>query len=88
MDGTATTVEVKGGYLSSIPVKYIHCMVTSAPSHLYLCYNWSALCVVLHAASMCRFRWDAEKFAPDFSIVPLEGYISPGMEVGMPPSLI
>lgn len=28
-----------------------------------------------------RFNWDAEKFAPDFSIFPTSGYISPGMEV-------
>ncbi|KAL5467034.1 hypothetical protein EMCRGX_G031201 [Ephydatia muelleri] len=28
-----------------------------------------------------RFHWDAEKFVPDFSITPVEGYISPGMEV-------
>ncbi|XP_077975805.1 hydrocephalus-inducing protein homolog isoform X2 [Styela clava] len=27
------------------------------------------------------FRWEAEKFAPDFSIEPISGYISPGMEV-------
>ncbi|KAJ3159463.1 hypothetical protein HDU86_001781 [Geranomyces michiganensis] len=29
------------------------------------------------------FRWDAAKFAPDFSISPSEGYISPGMEVSL-----
>ncbi|ORY39534.1 hypothetical protein BCR33DRAFT_853320, partial [Rhizoclosmatium globosum] len=28
-----------------------------------------------------KFHWDASKFAPDFSISPPEGYISPGMEV-------
>lgn len=28
-----------------------------------------------------RFKWDVQKFAPDFSIIPIEGYISPGMEV-------
>ena len=28
-----------------------------------------------------RFHWDVLKFAPDFSISPVEGYISPGMEV-------
>ncbi|XP_064641495.1 hydrocephalus-inducing protein-like isoform X2 [Lineus longissimus] len=28
-----------------------------------------------------RFNWDIAKFAPDFSISPVEGYISPGMEV-------
>ncbi|XP_066569678.1 hydrocephalus-inducing protein homolog [Amia ocellicauda] len=27
------------------------------------------------------FKWDLKKFAPDFSISPVEGYISPGMEV-------
>ena len=27
------------------------------------------------------FKWDADKFAPDFSISPTEGYLSPGMEV-------
>ncbi|XP_076808093.1 hydrocephalus-inducing protein homolog isoform X2 [Clavelina lepadiformis] len=27
------------------------------------------------------FQWDAEKFAPDFSVSPVRGYISPGMEV-------
>ena len=28
-----------------------------------------------------RFQWSAANFAPDFSISPTEGYISPGMEV-------
>lgn len=28
-----------------------------------------------------RFKWDAEKFLPDFSISPVSGYISPGMDV-------
>ncbi|CAH1779299.1 unnamed protein product [Owenia fusiformis] len=28
-----------------------------------------------------RFKWDIAKFKPDFSIMPVEGYISPGMEV-------
>ncbi|XP_013405663.1 hydrocephalus-inducing protein [Lingula anatina] len=28
-----------------------------------------------------RFHWDVEKFKPDFSISPVSGYISPGMEV-------
>ena len=28
-----------------------------------------------------RFQWSATNFAPDFSIAPVEGYISPGMEV-------
>ena len=27
------------------------------------------------------FRWEAEKFKPDFSISPVDGYISPGMQV-------
>lgn len=27
------------------------------------------------------FAWNSEKFAPDFSISPTKGYISPGMEV-------
>ena len=27
------------------------------------------------------FKWEADKFAPDFSISPTEGYLSPGMEV-------
>ncbi|XP_077166200.1 hydrocephalus-inducing protein homolog isoform X2 [Paroedura picta] len=27
------------------------------------------------------FKWDAKRFKPDFSIKPVEGYISPGMEV-------
>ncbi|RXM33054.1 Hydrocephalus-inducing protein [Acipenser ruthenus] len=27
------------------------------------------------------FKWDVQKFAPDFSISPVGGYISPGMEV-------
>uniref|UniRef100_A0A8D0GGN3 HYDIN protein n=1 Tax=Sphenodon punctatus TaxID=8508 RepID=A0A8D0GGN3_SPHPU len=27
------------------------------------------------------FRWDAKSFEPDFSISPVEGYISPGMEI-------
>ncbi|XP_070194710.1 hydrocephalus-inducing protein homolog isoform X4 [Littorina saxatilis] len=28
-----------------------------------------------------RFRWDLNRFLPDFSISPVEGYITPGMEV-------
>ncbi|XP_074864560.1 hydrocephalus-inducing protein homolog isoform X2 [Carettochelys insculpta] len=28
-----------------------------------------------------RFKWDIKSFEPDFSISPVEGYISPGMEV-------
>lgn len=28
-----------------------------------------------------RFLWDEKKFRPDFSITPVDGYISPGMEV-------
>lgn len=28
-----------------------------------------------------RFRWDVEKFKPDFSISPVAGYLSPGMDV-------
>eukprot|EP01137_Pigoraptor_chileana_P033800 Opistho-2@25310 len=28
-----------------------------------------------------RFKWDPKRFAPDFTISPLEGYISPGMEL-------
>ena len=27
------------------------------------------------------FSWNADKFGPDFSVSPAEGYISPGMEV-------
>ena len=27
------------------------------------------------------FSWNVEKFQPDFSITPVKGYISPGMEV-------
>lgn len=27
-----------------------------------------------------RFRWD-DRFAPDFTLSPLDGYISPGMQV-------
>ncbi|KAJ3022533.1 hypothetical protein HKX48_005950 [Thoreauomyces humboldtii] len=30
-----------------------------------------------------KFRWDTSKFAPDFSISPSEGYISPGMEISL-----
>ena len=29
----------------------------------------------------CRFKWNSDKFGPDFSISPTEGYISPGMTV-------
>ncbi|XP_048461536.1 hydrocephalus-inducing protein homolog [Rhincodon typus] len=29
------------------------------------------------------FRWDVEKFKPHFSISPMEGYISPGMQVSL-----
>jgi hydrocephalus-inducing protein len=28
-----------------------------------------------------RFCWDIKKFRPDFNIYPVEGYITPGMEV-------
>ncbi|XP_043935458.1 hydrocephalus-inducing protein homolog [Protopterus annectens] len=28
-----------------------------------------------------RFKWDIKKFEPDFTITPVEGYISPGMDV-------
>ena len=28
-----------------------------------------------------RFKWNHEAFKPDFSITPVTGYISPGMEV-------
>ena len=28
-----------------------------------------------------RFHWDLNRFLPDFSITPVEGYITPGMEV-------
>ncbi|XP_059164883.1 hydrocephalus-inducing protein homolog isoform X3 [Physella acuta] len=28
-----------------------------------------------------KFRWDIKRFKPDFSISPVEGYITPGMEV-------
>uniref|UniRef100_G3VZI4 HYDIN axonemal central pair apparatus protein n=1 Tax=Sarcophilus harrisii TaxID=9305 RepID=G3VZI4_SARHA len=28
-----------------------------------------------------RFQWDSKKFAPNFSITPTKGYITPGMEV-------
>ena len=31
--------------------------------------------------TLCSFCWEKEQFAPDFSIAPVEGYISPGMEV-------
>ncbi|XP_076848184.1 hydrocephalus-inducing protein homolog isoform X3 [Brachyhypopomus gauderio] len=30
-----------------------------------------------------RFHWDLNRFAPDFSICPSEGYICPGMEVSL-----
>lgn len=41
---------------------------------------------VLHPSfpSLCifeRFKWDTKSFEPDFSISPVEGYISPGMDV-------
>ncbi|KAI9095517.1 hypothetical protein DFS34DRAFT_651319 [Phlyctochytrium arcticum] len=29
------------------------------------------------------FRWDTSHFLPDFSITPSEGYISPGMDIGL-----
>ena len=28
-----------------------------------------------------RFKWDLKKFRPDFSIYPVEGCITPGMDV-------
>ncbi|XP_075290309.1 hydrocephalus-inducing protein homolog isoform X2 [Opisthocomus hoazin] len=28
-----------------------------------------------------KFKWDIESFKPDFSISPMEGYISPGMDI-------
>ncbi|XP_067276661.1 hydrocephalus-inducing protein homolog isoform X2 [Pseudorasbora parva] len=30
-----------------------------------------------------RFKWDVKSFAPDFTIFPAEGYITPGMEVSL-----
>ncbi|XP_073785286.1 hydrocephalus-inducing protein homolog isoform X1 [Danio rerio] len=30
-----------------------------------------------------RFKWDVKSFAPDFTISPAEGYITPGMEVSL-----
>lgn len=42
---------------------------------LLLCYTSCFIIVI------ARFHWEAERFAPDFSITPVEGYISPGMEV-------
>jgi len=30
---------------------------------------------------LSRFCWDVEGFKPDFSIYPIQGYITPGMEV-------
>ncbi|XP_073706753.1 hydrocephalus-inducing protein homolog [Garra rufa] len=30
-----------------------------------------------------RFKWDVKHFAPDFTIFPAEGYITPGMEVSL-----
>ncbi|KAJ3036631.1 hypothetical protein HDV00_002527 [Rhizophlyctis rosea] len=30
-----------------------------------------------------KFHWDVTKFAPDFSISPPEGYISPGMDISL-----
>lgn len=39
--------------------------------------------VHVHESCSChRFKWDVEKFSPDFSISPSEGYILSGMEVG------
>ena len=29
----------------------------------------------------CRFKWDVNKLADDFSLSPVEGYISAGMDV-------
>lgn len=28
-----------------------------------------------------RFKWDLKKFRPDFSVYPVEGCITPGMDV-------
>ncbi|KAI8803400.1 hypothetical protein BJ742DRAFT_498091 [Cladochytrium replicatum] len=30
-----------------------------------------------------KFHWDYLRFSPDFSITPIEGYISPGMEIAL-----
>ena len=29
----------------------------------------------------CRFKWDVSKLAADFSLSPVEGYVSAGMDV-------
>ena len=45
-------------------------------------------CTILQLKFQCllnipffRFKWDIASFQPDFSIHPVEGYITPGMEV-------
>ena len=67
--------------------------VCSACVYLYNCVLCVAWCAYIDAHNMlylmtqkyfslcCRFKWDVAKFKPDFSITPVEGYISPGMEV-------
>ena len=42
-----------------------------------------SLYIFILATGTCvySFKWKSEKFAPDFSISPTEGYLSPGMEV-------
>ena len=41
---------------------------------------YQVLCLAIKLC-FCSFQWNAAKFGPDFSIVPTEGYISPGMEI-------
>ena len=40
------------------------------------------MALLLHTWSNCfRFNWDIASFKPDFSIYPVQGYITPGMDV-------
>ena len=41
-----------------------------------------AVIIILYY-NLLRFQWNIEKFAPDFSISPVKGYISTGMEVNV-----
>ena len=47
--------------------------------HLVHHFYYSLL--IINDCSIIRFKWEVDKFSPDFSITPTEGYISPGMEV-------
>ena len=47
-----------------------------------VCGGHNIMCIQCVKLLLCyRFKWNVAKLKPDFSITPVDGYISPGMEV-------